>query len=142
MDRLSPAKTPEYRSWYNMKSRCLNPENKSYHNYGGRGIAICKRWMIFANFLADMGKRPKGTTLDRIKNDGNYKPGNCQWATREEQNGKKRNCRYVEVDGVKLCSAQWGKKLGFSSTTIYPSARRLGMTVQEFLERKVRKCLG
>lgn len=83
-------KTPTYRSWNAMLCRCTHPTNKMYHAYGGRGITVCERWMTFANFLADMGERPAGLTLDRINNDGNYEPDNCKWATRSEQNSNTR----------------------------------------------------
>ena len=82
-----------YHSWYNMLRRCLNTDSLYYYNYGGRGIKICQRWMKFANFLEDMGEKPKSLTLDRINNDGNYEPGNCRWATRAEQNRNKRAYR-------------------------------------------------
>jgi hypothetical protein len=68
-----------------MRQRCLYPRSKKYPRYGGRGITICERWSLFANFLADMGERPAGKTLDRVDNDGNYEPGNCRWATSAEQ---------------------------------------------------------
>ena len=81
--------TPVYIIWQNMLARCYGPSNKDYHNYGGRGIKICNRWLGkhgFENFYEDIGKyRPEGKTLERINNDGHYKPENCTWITKQEQ---------------------------------------------------------
>ena len=86
-----------YASYNQMKSRCYNPNRKKYKDYGGRGIKVCDRWLnSFENFLQDMGERPKGKTLDRINNDGNYEPNNCRWATIVEQRINQRRMKQIK----------------------------------------------
>lgn len=82
--------SPTYISWYNMRKRCQVPTNNRFQYYGGRGIKVCAKWQTFIGFLADMGVRPVGKTLDRINTDGNYEPGNCRWATPKEQAANRR----------------------------------------------------
>lgn len=77
--------SPTYRSWTHMKNRCFSTKHHAYHRYGGRGITVCGMWLKFEPFLEDMGVRPKGMSIDRRDNDGNYEPGNCKWSTPAEQ---------------------------------------------------------
>lgn len=90
--RHGMSRTPEYRAWRAMIDRCVNPANKNFHNYGGRGIAVCKRWRRFDKFIADVGLRPSARhSIDRFpNNDGGYKPSNWRWATASEQNKNRR----------------------------------------------------
>jgi hypothetical protein len=77
-------------SWNAMISRCTQPSNGQYHDYGGRGISVCERWSNFENFYSDMGDRPEGMSLDRIDPNGNYGPANCRWSTPKEQTANRR----------------------------------------------------
>lgn len=87
------ARNSVYDKWVLMRQRCNNPKATGYANYGGRGIRVCARWNSFENFYADMGEPPIGAQLDRIDNDGNYEPGNCQWATKSQQMKNRRRRR-------------------------------------------------
>lgn len=108
------SQTPSYSSWIAMIRRCTDPTQSFFARYGGRGISICARWMKFENFLADMGHRPAGTTIDRIDNNGNYEPGNCRWATRKEQSRNLSVNRIISFRGESLCLTAWAERIGFA----------------------------
>lgn len=85
--------TPTYRSWYSMIDRCLNPANPSWPHYGGKGVSVCERWLEIDNFVADMGIRPDGTSIDRLDNAKGYEPGNCRWASELDQQRHRGNVK-------------------------------------------------
>lgn len=123
-------KSPTYRSWKEMRQRCMNPNSDKFHWYGGRGIAVCPQWESFEQFLADMGERPAGMTLDRINNDGPYSPENCRWATQLEQTRKQEKNKLSEALAAQLRAdratgmtyAALGAKYGVSQTTAHKCA--------------------
>lgn len=97
-------KTPEYRTWIRIKTRCENKNTPYYYNYGGRGISVCERWSnSFENFYSDMGERPTPQhSIERKDNNGNYEPSNCVWETRckQQQNIRKQKNNTSSVNGV------------------------------------------
>lgn len=101
-----------YRSWRSMVQRCRDPRSNNWHNYGARGIRVCERWEQFENFLADMGDRPEGGSLERIDPNGHYEPGNCKWIPRSEQAKNTRANRYVLLNGEKMIQADAARALG------------------------------
>jgi hypothetical protein len=97
--------TRSYQTWKAIKRRCFDPRHWAYLYYGGRGITVCERWLIFENFYADMGDPPPGTSLDRINNDGNYEMSNCRWATRAQQAANRRSRRHSKQRRERSSSA-------------------------------------
>lgn len=126
---------PERVSYDSMIDRCNNPNNPRYHRYGGRGISICDRWMAsFDNFLEDMGPRPKGHSIDRIDNDGDYRPENCKWSSAREQYRNRSTTSLIEHDGLSMSEREWERFANVGRGTFY-NKRNQGLTTQEIIER-------
>ncbi len=128
------ARKPEYRAWQTMRQRCHNPEHRAFPNYGGRGIAVCDRWLhSIEAFIEDMGLKPTPLhEIDRIDNDRGYEPGNCRWVTRSENDRNRRSTAWVVMDGARckfadLCdrfgvppdTARWRLRKGWSVETAF-----------------------
>ena len=124
--------SPTYVSWRAMMQRCRCPSHVAYPRYGGRGITVCERWLSFPNFLADMGERPDGLTLDRIKNHKGYEPGNCRWVTSKAQASNRKDNRFAEYGGEVMTLYQWSGRLGICPSTMFRRFRR-GMSVAEIV---------
>lgn len=106
---------PEYGVWKAMLQRCFNPRCKDYKHYGGRGIIVCKEWGWFPQFLLDMGHRPSAKhSIERIDNNGNYKPDNCRWATQLEQMSNMRKTWRYQGKSQK----EWAVILGLTVPAI------------------------
>lgn len=124
------SKTLLYRAWMGMLERCEKPSHKSYAYYGGRGITVCKRWHKFEHFLADMGERPQGLSLERRNNARGYMPSNCYWATRSEQMQNIRTTRMLTVNGTTLPARAWAERVGISLHGLLTRIDKYGWSVQ------------
>jgi hypothetical protein len=118
---------PEYKLWNRIKSRCYNEGSTQYQWYGGRGIKVCDRWLNdYEAFLSDMGRKPLGTEIDRIDNDGDYSPDNCRWSTRVEQVRNRSNTLVITADGITAPLAEHAERIGISYIACYKRWKRLG----------------
>lgn len=126
------ANSPEHRCWSRIKERCYKPTNKRFPHYGGRGIIMSPLWKdSFEAFYADMGPRPSPNhSIDRIDNNGNYEPGNCQWATSVQQNNNRSLNRHLSIDGRVMTVAQAARMTGIPHATILNRLNR-GMSDEE-----------
>jgi hypothetical protein len=123
-----------YITWVAMLDRCFNKTNKSYHNYGGRGITVCSRWRNnYLFFLKDMGQPDAGMTLDRVDNNGNYFPKNCRWVSQEENCNNKRTNHFIEWKGMRKSVSQWAKYLGVTRSSFQYFCVRRGVPISQYV---------
>lgn len=120
-------RTPEYSAWQAMLARTVNPKrspngvsSETWSRYGGRGIAVSKRWLKFENFLVDMGRRPTAKhSIERIDNNKGYTKSNCKWATRKEQQRNTSRNHLVTARGVTATLAEWIERTGLKWSTLW-----------------------
>jgi len=134
MLRHGMSSTRTYKVWAHMKERCTNPTCKAYPGWGGRGISFDKAWMVFENFIADMGEKPPGKSLDRIDNNGDYNRKNCRWATPAEQSRNTRRTITVSLDKVEMCIKDAAKRVNISHSAIRHRAKLLNGTLQDAID--------
>lgn len=129
------SKTKLYSVWCQMKRRCINPNDGKFADYGARGITVCERWReSFEAFERDMGPRPKGFTLDRIDNDGNYEPNNCRWAKPATQSRNNRKNIWVEHEGRRMVAADFAAIMGVTSKSLYKVMSRDGLSPHDAVD--------
>jgi hypothetical protein len=119
------------RTWCEMRYRCENPKKWQYKYYGAKGIRVCDRWQRFENFVADMGEKPEGTTLDRIDSAGDYAPENCRWATKKQQMNNYGWNHWITVSGESLTLSQASERYGVKLSTIWRRLKVSGWTEQD-----------
>lgn len=118
--------------WLQMIARCYDPKHEKYPRYGGRGIRVCDRWICHRLFAEDMGPRPEGKSLNRIDNDGDYCPENCEWAGPFEQAQNQSTNRNITFNGETNCITKWERITGISRKTISKRLKN-GWTIQNAL---------
>lgn len=140
-------KSGAYGSWNAMISRCNCKGDQAYNKYGGSGVKVCDRWLKFENFLADMGHRPDGKTLDRIENSKGYSKSNCRWATKTEQANNRRKNRLLEFSGKIQSLSQWSKEKGIPTSTLsgrlskgWPIEKALTISIKQHESGNAQKC--
>jgi len=117
--------SPTYRTWRAMLNRCFLVGQSRFRDYGGRGITVCTRWeKSFETFLQDMGQKPKGLTLERIDNNGDYEPGNCRWAKPHEQARNRRSNRVLGYLGKEMCQTDWAEFMNVNPATLADYLKR------------------
>ena len=129
--------SPTYDSWMSMRQRCENPRCSAFKYYGARGIRVCRRWKKFENFLADMGERTAGTTIERKNNERGYSPGNCVWAVERVQARNRRNNHYVNYLGKRICIAELAERIGVRAGTLVARITNYGWSVERAISTPI-----
>ena len=136
--RVDGKATPEYRAWRAMKGRCLNTAHKDYPKYGAAGITLCEEWHKFENFLADMGTRPAGTSIDRIDNTKGYSPDNCRWASPKQQSRNRKSNKLVVFNGNTMTLAEFTEVSGLPKHVAYDRVVKLNWPLDKAANTPVR----
>jgi len=142
----------EARTLSNMHKRCTDAALHNYHRYGGRGLRVCHRWRYtekgLRNFISDLGKRPDGSSIERIDNDVGYTcgkckecrekgwPENCRWASAKEQARNRSSSRVISRGDESRTLAEWAEMTGIHPTVISYRIDQLGWTIEDALSRK------
>ena len=129
-----------YQTWASMKSRCYNPKNRSYKDYGGRGIKVCGEWInnfeCFYDWAVKSGYSDS-LTIERINVDGDYCPDNCKWLPKSEQANNRKSCIVISYQGKTQNLSQWCKELGLDYKRVNNRIVKLGMTFEEAITKPV-----
>ena len=143
MDRLKkPAVAKAYRAWSHMKGRCYCESDKSFSDYGGRGVSVCDEWRdSFDAFFDDVSKLDnfdkKGYSLNRIDNEGNYEPGNVEWADHATQQNNKRSNRLIAYKGKTQTLGQWCKELGLDYRRVWWRIYRCNWSAEDAFTNEI-----
>lgn len=130
----------EYRAWASLKDRCLNPHSQGWDNYGGRGITVCERWLLFEDFLADMGLRPSSRhSIERKNVNLGYGKDNCEWATIDQQARNRRTNRLYTWSGKTQCLKDWESELGMDNGTLRSRLLDYGWSLERAFITPVKK---
>lgn len=129
-----------YHIWASMLARCRTTTHAAYANYGARGIKVCDEWLDYSRFLADMGEKPRGKSLDRINNNLGYSAENCRWATPKEQNNNRRNNVTITIGGIEKTLTEWSNQMGINQRTVSSRLAR-GWSIERALTTPVRETI-
>ena len=130
--------TATHNSWKAMMARCYNKSHKHFNYYGGKGVTVCDEWQSYDGFIADMGERPEGMTLDRIDSNKGYSSANCRWATRKEQANNRSSNTIIEFNGIEKTLAHWADELNCSPEVLGQRLKN-GWSVKDALTKRVCK---